>query len=45
MKVGSGAADDNNPAGAIARCKDGMYSHAKSRQGACGHHGGVAAWL
>ena len=45
MKVCSGAADDNNPAGAIARCKDGMYSHAKSRQGACGHHGGVAAWL
>ncbi|HET9636940.1 MAG TPA: DUF3761 domain-containing protein [Gemmatimonadaceae bacterium] len=43
-KVGSGAADDDNPAGAIARCKDGKYSHAKSRRGACGHHGGVASW-
>ena len=44
-KVGSGAADDDNPAGAIAKCKDGLYSHAKSRRGACGHHGGVASWL
>ena len=44
-KVGSGAADDDNPAGAIAKCKDGKYSHAKSRRGACGHHGGVASWL
>ena len=43
--VGSGAADDKNPAGAIAKCKDGLYSHAKSRQGACGHHGGVASWM
>ena len=43
--VGSGAADDNNPVGAIARCKDGLYSHARNHQGACGHHGGVASWL
>jgi len=43
--VGSGAADDNNPAGAIARCRDGLYSHARNRRGACGHHGGVASWL
>jgi hypothetical protein len=43
--VGSGAADDNNPAGAIARCKDGLYSHAAHRRGACGHHGGVASWM
>jgi hypothetical protein len=43
--VGSGAADDNNPAGAIAKCKDGLYSHATHRQGACGHHGGVASWM
>ena len=42
---GSGAADDNNPAGAIARCKDGLYSHAVNRRGACGHHGGVASWM
>lgn len=44
-KVGSGAADDNDPTGAIAKCKDGLYSHAKNHRGACGHHGGVASWL
>jgi hypothetical protein len=43
--AGSGAADDNNPAGAIARCRDGLYSHAVHRRGACGHHGGVATWM
>ena len=43
--VGSGAAEDNNPAGAIARCKDGLYSHSQHRRGACGHHGGVASWM
>lgn len=43
--VGSGAREDNNPAGAVAKCKDGMYSHARSHQGACGHHGGVAQWM
>jgi hypothetical protein len=42
---GSGSADDNNPVGAIARCRDGLYSHAQNRRGACGHHGGVASWL
>jgi len=42
---GSGAAEDNNPAGAIARCKDGMYSHARNHRGACSRHGGVASWL
>jgi hypothetical protein len=41
---GSGAAEDNNPAGAIAKCKDGLYSHAKNRRGACSRHGGVASW-
>jgi hypothetical protein len=41
---GSGAREDNNPAGAIARCKDGLYSHARNRQGACSRHGGVASW-
>jgi hypothetical protein len=39
------AANDNNPAGATAQCKDGTYSHAKERRGACSHHGGVAKWL
>jgi hypothetical protein len=42
---GSGAAEDNNPAGAIARCKDGLYSHARNRRGACSRHRGVASWL
>ncbi len=43
--AGSGAREDNNPAGAVAKCKDGMYSHARSHRGACGHHGGVAQWI
>ncbi len=42
---GSGAGEDNNPAGAIARCKDGLYSHARNHRGACSRHGGVASWL
>jgi hypothetical protein len=42
--VANGLAEDNNPAGSIAKCKDGLYSHAQSRQGACSRHGGVAAW-
>ena len=33
------------PSGATARCKDGTYSYAVHHQGACSHHGGVAAWL
>jgi hypothetical protein len=44
-RSGSGGAEDTNPAGAIAQCKDGMYSHARNRRGACGHHGGVAHWM
>jgi hypothetical protein len=36
--------EDRNPAGAIAQCKDGTYSHAKARTGACSRHGGVAKW-
>jgi hypothetical protein len=39
------AADDRNAAGAIAQCKDGLYSHAKGRSGACSRHGGVAKWM
>lgn len=38
------SAEDKNPAGAIAQCKDGTYSHAKNRTGACSRHGGVAKW-
>jgi hypothetical protein len=36
--------EDHNPAGAIAQCKDGTYSHAKGRTGACSRHGGVGKW-
>ena len=43
--AGSGSREDNNPAGAIAKCKDGMYSHAANRRGACSRHGGVASWM
>ena len=43
--VGSGGGEDHNSVGAIAQCKDGMYSHAKNRMGACSRHGGVAKWL
>lgn len=31
--------------GASAKCKDGTYSHAASRRGACSRHGGVSEWL
>jgi large subunit ribosomal protein L22e/Meckel syndrome type 1 protein len=37
--------EDHNPAGAIAQCKDGTYSHAKGRTGACSRHGGVGKWM
>jgi hypothetical protein len=36
---------NTDPTGAIARCKDGTYSHAKSHSGACSHHGGVGQWM
>ncbi|MDB4907602.1 MAG: hypothetical protein JWO05_2386 [Gemmatimonadetes bacterium] len=42
---GSGSREDNDSRGAIARCKDGLYSHAAHRQGACSTHGGVASWI
>lgn len=37
--------EDKNPKGAIAMCKDKTYSHAKSRQGVCSAHGGVARFM
>ena len=43
--VGSGGREDNVATGAIAQCKDGMYSHAKNRTGVCSRHGGVARWM
>jgi len=45
VATGTVAREDNNPSGAIARCKDGLYSHAANRRGACSRHGGVASWL
>jgi hypothetical protein len=42
---GSGAKEDNDPTGAIAQCKDGLYSHATNRRGACSRHGGVKQWI
>lgn len=38
-------ASNSIAAGATARCKDGTYSHAKNRTGACSGHGGVSAWI
>jgi len=32
------------PAGATAKCGDGTYSKAQSKQGACSNHKGVAEW-
>lgn len=43
--AGKSSPGNTNPAGATARCKDGTYSHAKTHQGACSRHGGVAEWL
>jgi hypothetical protein len=37
--------EDRDPKGAIAMCKDKTYSHAKSRQGVCSAHGGVAKFM
>lgn len=38
-------ASNTDASGATAKCKDGTYSHAASRRGACSKHGGVAEWL
>jgi len=39
------AMDDKDAKGATAVCKDKTYSHAKTHQGACSAHGGVAKFL
>ncbi len=41
----TGKSETTDPAGAIAKCKDGLYSHSKVRKGACSRHGGVAQWM
>lgn len=38
------AAAQGKPQNATAQCKDGTYSTAKTKQGACSRHGGVAIW-
>jgi hypothetical protein len=40
-----GKSETTDPTGAIAQCKDGLYSHSASHSGACSGHGGVAKWL
>lgn len=37
--------ENSDPTGAIAKCKDGLYSHSKHHTGTCSRHGGVAQWL
>jgi hypothetical protein len=44
-KTASSQASDKDPTGATAQCKDGTYSHAATRRGACSKHGGVDKWL
>jgi hypothetical protein len=33
-----------HPAGTTGQCRDGTYTYAKHKQGACSSHGGVASW-
>ncbi len=35
----------SRPKNATAQCKDGTYSAAKTKQGACSKHGGIQTWF
>ncbi|WP_096439014.1 DUF3761 domain-containing protein [Mycobacterium shigaense] len=35
---------DPNSSGAMARCRDGSYSHSQTHSGTCSGHRGVAQW-
>ncbi|WP_308218723.1 DUF3761 domain-containing protein [Mycobacterium colombiense] len=35
---------DPNSVGAMARCRDGSYSHSQTHSGTCSGHHGVAQW-
>jgi hypothetical protein len=35
---------DPNSSGAMARCRDGSYSHSQTHSGTCSSHHGVAQW-
>jgi Tfp pilus assembly protein FimV len=42
--IGAAQAQPAKPANATAQCKDGTYSTAKTKSGACSKHGGVGTW-
>jgi len=44
-KAAGGKAATADPAGALAKCKDGMYWHGTHHSGSCSHHGGVEQWM